>query len=145
MRIIGKWHACDDGIHRPTLVIDVISSTAKTVEERFLVDSGADATVFSAGLINRLGAATSSAPAGISLSGIGGMQSYVQAHATLSLRRADGGIATVQANFAAFTDPAATDFSILGRDVLDHFDLIVSRRRDEVILLAPPSRYDIQA
>ena len=71
------------------------------------------------------------------------MQSYVQIEANLSLRRLDGGIATIQANFAAFTDPKATDFSILGRDVMDHFDVIMSRRRDEIFLLASPSRYDI--
>ena len=45
---------------------------------------------------------------------------------------------------AAFTDPAAADLSILGRDVLDHFDVIVSRRRNEVLLLATNHRYQIQ-
>jgi hypothetical protein len=33
--------------------------------------------------------------------------------------------------------------SILGRDVLDNFDVIVSRRRDEVLLLAPNHRYEV--
>jgi hypothetical protein len=46
------------------------------------------------------------------------------------------GVARVQGQFAAFTDPAASDLSVLGRDVLDHFDLIVSKRRNDVLILA---------
>ncbi len=38
-------------------------------------------------------------------------------------------------------DDAAADMSILGRDVLDHFDLLLSRRRNEVLLLATNHRY----
>ena len=38
---------------------------------------------------------------------------------------------------------AVTDLSILGRDVLNHFDLILSRRRNEVLLLAPNHHYRV--
>jgi hypothetical protein len=143
MRVPGIWHPCDDGIVRPVLAIDVTDSVGQTLEELFLIDSGADQTVFSEGLLNKLGGSTASAPTGVALAGIGGSQSYVQVAVILNLRRSDGGIATIQANFAAFTDPKATDLSILGRDVLDHFDVILSRRRDEILLLAPPSWYDV--
>jgi hypothetical protein len=34
--------------------------------------------------------------------------------------------------------------SILGRDVLDHFDLIESRRRNEVLLLAQNHQYRVE-
>ena len=57
----------------------------------------------------------------------------------LEFRAADGGAARVRGEFAAFTDPLATDLSVLGRDVLDNFDLILSRRHDEILLLAPPT------
>jgi hypothetical protein len=33
--------------------------------------------------------------------------------------------------------------SVLGRDVLDNFDVIFSRRRDEVLLLAPNHSYTV--
>lgn len=143
MRIAGEWRQCHDGVVRPLLVIDVIGPAGTPIEDPFLVDSGADRTVFSADLLTRLGGATAPAPSGMAMAGIGGTQAFVQVQATLALRRTDGGTATVQAIFAAFTDPKATDFSILGRDVLDHFDVILSRRRDELFLLASPSRYDI--
>jgi hypothetical protein len=37
----------------------------------------------------------------------------------------------------------ATDFSILGRDVLDNFDLIIARKRGNIHLLAPNHRYHV--
>jgi hypothetical protein len=40
-------------------------------------------------------------------------------------------------------DPAASDLCVLGRDVTDNFDLILSRRRDEVLLLAPAHYYQV--
>ena len=40
--------------------------------------------------------------------------------------------------------PTATDLSILGRDVLNHFDVILSRRNNEVLLLAPNHRYRVE-
>jgi hypothetical protein len=143
MRIIGEWRKCFDGVVRPMLEIDVVSAAGVTVYEAFLVDSGADATAFSADLLATLGGATAQAAAGVSIAGVGGVQAYVQVKATLNLRRNDGGNATIQGSFAAFTDPKAVDYSILGRDVLDHFDLVLSRKRDELIILAPPSRYEI--
>jgi hypothetical protein len=63
---------------------------------------------------------------------------------TLTLYAEDGSPARFQGNFAAFPDPAAADMRILGRDVLDHFDVIVSRRRNEVVLLATNHAYQIQ-
>ena len=34
--------------------------------------------------------------------------------------------------------------SILGRDILDHFDLIASRRRNEMLLLAVNHNYRVE-
>jgi hypothetical protein len=61
----------------------------------------------------------------------------------LELTRDDGVPATIRGEFAAFIDPRASDLSILGRDVLDNFDVIISRRRDEVLLLAPNHHYHV--
>ena len=61
----------------------------------------------------------------------------------LELTRDDGGPAHIRGEFAAFIDPTATDLSILGRDVLYHFDVILSRR-NEVLLLAPNHQYRVE-
>ncbi len=58
--------------------------------------------------------------------------------------RDDGGPVRVRGEFAGFTDPTAKDLSILGRDVLDHLDLVLSRRRSEIFLLAPRHQYRIE-
>ncbi|MGL4552061.1 MAG: hypothetical protein ACRC33_12850 [Gemmataceae bacterium] len=49
----------------------------------------------------------------------------------------------VTAEFAAFAQPNALETSILGRDVLNNFDVIVSRPRGEVLLLAPRHGYRV--
>ena len=48
MRIVGEWYTCTDGVLRP--VLDGFAADVGGTEhkERFLVDSGADATVFTA-------------------------------------------------------------------------------------------------
>jgi hypothetical protein len=77
------------------------------------------------------------------LQGIGGASPHVLVTTVLELTRDDGGPARVRGEFAAFTDPAATDLSILGRDVLDNFDVITSRRRNQVLLLAGNHQYQV--
>ncbi len=143
MRIAGKWHRCEDGTIRPVIDITVSNAGNGGVLEVFLVDSCSDCTVLSASLIQKLGMIGKPAPSGISLKGISGSGNYVVVSPVLEFDRAEGGPARVRGEMAAFTDPSATDLSILGRDVLDHFDLILSRRRNEVLLLAGNHSYQV--
>lgn len=113
------------------------------LSEYFLVDTLAHNSVLSAFLLNRLNLTTQPAPTGFSLQGISGASPFVVVATSLHLPCADGGPATIRGTFAAFTDPAATDLGILGRDVLDQFDVIVSRRRDQVRLLAGNHHYQV--
>jgi hypothetical protein len=62
----------------------------------------------------------------------------------IEFMRDDGTPIRVRGTFAGFTDPGATDLSILGRDVMDNFDLIISRQRGEIVLLAPSHQYRIE-
>lgn len=45
----------------------------------------------------------------------------------------------VRGEYAAFPDPVTAEHSVLGRDVPNNFDLVVSRRRDDILLLARPT------
>jgi Aspartyl protease len=143
MLIRGEWWACSDAVIRPTLRIDALTVTGQPVNRRFLVDSAADRTVFSAALLGDLQLPTQPPPPALTFQGIGGVSPFVVVTTALELAREDGGLARVRGQFAAFTDPLATDLSILGRDVLDHFDVILSRRRNEVLLLAPNHQYAV--
>ncbi len=144
MRIVGEFFVCRDGETRPIVKVYVPDASGIECRERFLVDTGADRTVLTADFLASLKLPTTPAPPGIGLAGVGGQQAYVVVGTTLTLYADDGSPARIQGNFSAFTDPAAADMSILGRDILDHFDLIVSRRRNEVLLLVMNHEYRVQ-
>ena len=144
MLLVGEWKIRDDGAARPTVRANVQDGEGGLVAADFLLDSGADRTVFCAALLERWRLSAISARPGFSLSGIGGTSEFVLVTTVLEFTRDDGGPVRVRGEFAGFTDPAATDLSVLGRDVLDNFDLIVSRRRNEILLLAPRHQYRIK-
>jgi hypothetical protein len=77
------------------------------------------------------------------LAGIGGQAGSVLVGLTLELLAVDGSIARFKSSFPAFLAPDASDIDLLGRDVLDHFDVIISYRRREVLLLAPNHSYQV--
>jgi hypothetical protein len=144
MLIRGQWSACSDGVTRPIILAQILDASGQVVDVRMLVDSAADNTVLSEEVLTNLQLPTQPSPPGLVFQGVGGQSPIVVVTTTLEFPRADaGGTARVRGQFAAFTDPSATDISILGRDVLDHFDVIISRRRDDVLLLAPNHHYTI--
>ena len=51
MRINGLWYAGDDGIRRPVIRGEVLTSTGLWIKAPFLVDTGADLTVLSAAIL----------------------------------------------------------------------------------------------
>jgi hypothetical protein len=143
MRIEGEWFRCEDGVMRPTVRIYASGGNGERERDLFLVDSGSDHTVLSAHFVGRLRMPGSAPPPDLGLQGIGDGAGFVVVNAVLELTRNDGVPAIVRGEFAAFTDPQVSDLSILGRDVLDNVDVILSRRRDEVLLLAANHRYAV--
>jgi hypothetical protein len=121
MRIAGEWLTADDGVTRPIVHARVGSFAGQVHRERFLIDTGADRTVLGAAILSELGLPVEAPPPGAALRGIGGETEMVLVATTLEFARDDGGTARV----------------------LDHFDVIVSRRRDEVLLLASSHRYSV--
>lgn len=144
MQIIGEWLLCADGVSRPIVRAQVEGMAGRIIDEHFLVDCGADRTVFSADLAARLQLPVKQPTGGTSLAGIGGSSDYVLLTTSLEFSRDDGAPVRVQGEFAAFTDPLATDLSILGRDVLNNFDVIISRPRNEVLFLAANHHYYVR-
>lgn len=144
MRIVGEWLAFDDGIRRPCVHGRVAGADGAYRDEDFLIATGADRTVLGPGLLPKLGLPIAGPSAEVALQGIGGVSPYVLIQTSLELMRDDGVPIHLRGECAAFTDPAATELSILGRDVLNLFDVIVSRRRDEILLLGLNYRYRIE-
>jgi hypothetical protein len=54
MRIEGEWLECDDGATRPAVRAHVHRAGGLIVREWFLIDTGADRTVYHADLYQRL-------------------------------------------------------------------------------------------
>jgi hypothetical protein len=145
MRIAGEWLVCNDGVTRPVIQAEVQAADGSLQRGVFLIDSCADRTVFGADFMKKLGFSMTPAAEDLSLKGITGECGFVVARTVIELTRDDGGVAAVRGEFAAFTDASATDLSILGRDVLNVFDVILSRRRNEVLLLAQNHSYRVVA
>src|SRR5262245_26785598 len=77
MRIVGEWLLCGDGITRPVVIADVFGADGKSHNVRFLVDTGADRTAFSAGLLEKLQFLGNHVHPGYALQGIGGSSAFV--------------------------------------------------------------------
>ena len=136
---------CEDGETRPVIRIGVQAANGQLISVDFLVDIGADRSALDAGLLKQLQLPPQPPPSGMTFEGVGGASPFVVVTTVLELPRDDGATARVKGQFAAFTDPQAIDLCILGRDVLDHFDVIVSRRRNQVVLLAAGHEYAIKS
>lgn len=144
MRIVGKWLVFDDGENRPMVQVSVRTPDGGSISEDFLVDIGADRTALSAALLARLPAdAALPAPPDLEMTGISGSASFVTVRVTLELEKDDGNPVGFHGQFAAFTDPRSVAFSILGRDVLKVFDVIVSQPKNEVLLLSQRHTYQV--
>jgi hypothetical protein len=141
MVISGAW-ILNDGIVRPLLSGEVLGTTG-WVPVPFLVDVGADRTVFSAAVLRVLG--VNSSPGKEMLAGVGGLAESVSITTKIRFKREDDTYVHFSADYAAFTNPAALDMSVLGRDITNLFAVIVDRPQDVVCLLGGTHRYQIVA
>jgi hypothetical protein len=78
------------------------------------------------------------------LSGVGGMAASVIVETWLRLTREDAGKVMLRAQYAAVTELAALDISVLGRDITGLFAVIVDWPRDVVCLVGQRHRYTIE-
>jgi hypothetical protein len=141
MQISGRWLLCPDGIVRPVIQADVLSADGSWREVFFLVDLGADRTVFTAGVGRDLG--LSPLVSGERLAGVGGAAASILLDTQIQFSCDPAGTAVFRGQFPAFTDPESLDMSVLGRDILNLFAVIVDRPGDVVCLLRPPHQYTI--
>jgi hypothetical protein len=96
MVIAGEWRLEEDGITRPILEIDVIVTGGTIVHEPFLLDTGADCSVFTARLLTKLALSPAAVADGASLQGLGGESESVVVEASLVFRTIDGRAITVK-------------------------------------------------
>ena len=142
MRVNGSWLYGEDGVIRPIVPGAVRLANGEWLEVSFLLDAGADRTVFSARFLHRLrNLSTDSAQ--ILLAGVGGRADSITIETAIGFVRDDGEFVTVRGTFGLFTKGESADLSILGRDVTNNLSVIYDYPGQTIALLAPPHSYEI--
>jgi hypothetical protein len=142
MRIDGHWLLCDDGAVRPVIPGAVLDTNGQWQFAEFLVDTGADRTVFSAQVLAVLH--LQAVNTRDQLGGIGGRADCAIVETQIRLRCEDEGFSVFRGQFAGVTQLEALDMSVLERDVLNLFAVIVDRARDIVCMLGQQHEYRIE-
>jgi predicted aspartyl protease len=106
-----------------------------------LVDTGADRTVLSADVMGML--KLQPIETGDHLSGAGGSVESTVVVTEIRLTQDTGIKATFSGQYAGCKDVNDLDMSVLGRDILDLFALIVERKSDTICLLGHQHYYSI--
>jgi len=141
MRINGAWTLCDDGVIRPLVTGRIAAGSDEWVKAEFLLDTGADRTVLSPLIMEQLGLPQLIPTEGIG--GLGGITDSVVIETRIHLLSETGVWVAFRGRFTAVTDATALDISVLGRDLLDLFAVIVDRPSDLVCLLSQRHGYAI--
>jgi hypothetical protein len=141
MLLQGVWEFCRDGIVRPVIHGAVEAADGSWLKMSFLVDTAADRTVLSADILNVLGLPTIMPSS--QLAGVGGQAASVLVATRIRLAH-DAGNVMFQGQFAAMTDLASLDMSVLGRDILNLFAAVVDRPGNVICLVGPGHTYTIQ-
>ena len=141
MRIDGKWLLCDDGVNRPVIYSKMLADDGEPKAVEFLLDSGADRTVFCAATVTELGLPLLASEEMIS--GLGGATETIMVETVIELWRETGSTVAFRGQFTAVTEAAALEINVLGRDILDLFAVIIDRPGNVVCLLSQKHRYTI--
>jgi hypothetical protein len=141
MRLDGEWLQCDDGDVRPIIRGELCGADGVWRPLEFLVDTGADRTVLSASALEE--SHLPSMPPDIPVGGFGGITQTVLVDARFRLFRDDGTPAIFNGRFAPCTEIDALELSVLGRDVLNMFSLIVDRSANVVAVIGQDHTYTI--
>ncbi|MFQ5633070.1 MAG: aspartyl protease family protein, partial [bacterium] len=141
MRINGEWFQGTDGILRPVIRGEVLNANGLWEPVPFLVDTGADRTVFSAAILYTLDFQPKEEIE--DLGGIGGVAETVAVTTKVRMVRDDSRIVVLRGEFAAFTKIETVEISVLGRDIMSLFAVIVDQPGDVVSLVREKHAYTI--
>jgi len=143
MRVNGAWLPGDDGVIRPIVPGLVRLPDGQWREVSFLLDAGADRTVFSADFCSLLEPLEPAAQR-LLLSGVGGATNSITTETAIAFARDDGQLITVRGSFGVFTEGESAELSVLGRDVTNNFSVIYDYPTQIIALLAPSHAYEIK-
>ena len=141
MLVTGVWHQCDDGIIRPLIQAEILAHDHSWQKAAFLLDTGADRTVFSADVLTALGLPPIKTDTRIG--GVGGVASAVTVETQIRLSHDENGKVLLRGQYMGGTSKENLDISVLGRDVTNLFVVIVDWPKQAVYLLSQRHQYAI--
>jgi hypothetical protein len=141
MQINGEWLLCDDGIVRPVIRGEILADDGSWVPVPFLLDTGADRTVFSAAMLAALHLHSLSGPE--RLSGLGGTVRAFGIETQVRFSHEEGRKVVFRGSYAAVTALEVLDMSVLGRDITNMFAVVADRPGNVVCLLGQRHQYII--
>jgi hypothetical protein len=144
MHVNGEWLVCEYGVIRPIVLGLIRAADGQMIQITFLLDAGADRTVFSVDFLSLLVPLQSSEAEQIHLAGVGGRVGSITVDTVIGFTRDDGKMATVRGPFGVFTEGESAELSVLGRDVTNNFSVIYDYPNRAVALLSRPHYYEIK-
>jgi len=141
MLINGEWLLCDDGIERPVIYGEILSGDGSWRAAEFLVDIGADRTILSANVFESLN--LPSREPDDPIGGVGGIVESAITTTQIRLTCDDASKVLFHGDFTACVKYESLDMSVLGRDIMKHFAVIVDQPGDKIALLRERHSYHI--
>jgi hypothetical protein len=143
MRINGYWARTTSGHTLPMFTIGVLRADGRWEDIRFFLDTGAERTVLCFDDFDLLGIEGTPAD-DLEFEGIGGRTPGRTLNTKFQFARTDGQTVVMNGPFAALSEPAASDLSILGRDILYNFALVMDRQSGVLCLLHGAGEYQLR-
>ena len=142
LRFDGEWLLCDDGISRPIMRCEIRGEDNRWRAAEFLLDTGADRTVFSESVLAAMDLNT--LPPGGEIRGVGGIAATVALKTQIRMSCEDNAKVIFRGEFVGCRDKELLDMSVLGRDVTQLFAVIVDRPGNRVCLVGHGHGYSLQ-
>jgi ribosomal protein L14 len=143
MLISGRWIKSKGGEDWPVVIASVTGATRTLADVPFLIDTGADQTLLCAEVARLLQLSQGRLPH--ALKGVGSViESYVVS-TEIRLRREDGVDVSFNGPIACCVQPDVLDMSVLGRDILNKFAVIIDNPGHRIALVRERHRYAIES
>lgn len=145
MRIEGRWLLCTDGIERPVIDIHLLLADGHLAALPILIDTGADSTVLSYTVVQSLAGYVQPTTPHITAQSVTGSIETSLLNVDIIFTATCGQQVKLKGPVPSFATPASVDLSVLGRDALDHFDLVYSRSQKLIVLLTHPDTFTLSS
>lgn len=106
MKIYGEWVESESRVLEPRISLHVLSGHGEWIKADFLIDTGAERTVFNYDLLYSLQLDPLESD-GRYVQGVGGSSNTVQVATSLRLKRDDRQYVPIHGSYYGFTDPIA--------------------------------------